>query len=284
MWWKGIAFSIGAVAALLAAANAVGSLSWSSQLARLTRRLETWEPSEVTPYDKDELKDLPPPVQRYLRSALTDGQKIITTVRLQQDGWFNLSEKGERWVRFRAEQRVVPRPAGFVWNARMTIAPGFPIRVVDAYTAGEGTLVASLWGLLPVAKQEPSPELAVGELIRFLAEAIWYPTALLPSQGVSWRAIDDRRAMAQLSDGHATAELLFEFGDDHLVRTIRCKSRPRLTQGRTVPAPWLVRVGNYTRLHGMLIPLEGSVGWIVEGKLRPYFRGKITRIEFEFAR
>jgi hypothetical protein len=36
-----------------------------------------------------------------------------------------------------------------------------------------------------------TPEIAQGELMRFLAEAAWYPTALLPSQGVQWKAIDD---------------------------------------------------------------------------------------------
>ena len=40
--------------------------------------------------------------------------------------------------------------------------------------------------------------MAEGELMRFLAEAAWYPTALLPSQGVRWQGADERSAFATL--------------------------------------------------------------------------------------
>ena len=72
-------------------------------------------------------------------------------------------------------------------------------RVRDAYVAGRGILVAKLFGLLTVADQQNTPEMAQGELIRFFAEGTWYPTALLPSQGVVWEAIDDTRAAATLT-------------------------------------------------------------------------------------
>ena len=69
--------------------------------------------------------------------------------------------------------------------------PGLPARVHDAYIAGEGILHASLFGLVSVANLRGTPEMAHGELLRFFAEAAWYPTALLPSQGVQWEAVDD---------------------------------------------------------------------------------------------
>lgn len=59
--------------------------------------------------------------------------------------------------------------------------PGLPVRVHDAYITGEGMLHASLFGLVSVADQRGTPEMAQGELLRFFAEDTWYPTALLPS-------------------------------------------------------------------------------------------------------
>lgn len=41
-------------------------------------------------------------------------------------------------------------------------------------------------------------DLAEGEFMRFFAEAAWYPTALLPSQGVRWQAVDAHTASARL--------------------------------------------------------------------------------------
>ncbi|HUG25440.1 DUF6920 family protein [Piscinibacter sp.] len=46
---------------------------------------------------------------------------------------------------------------------------------------------------------------------RFFAEMAWYPTALLPSQGVRREAIDDRSANATIVDGRLTLTLVFRF-------------------------------------------------------------------------
>ena len=67
--------------------------------------------------------------------------------------------------------------------------PGLVVRVHDAYAAGEGMLHAALFGLFTVADLRGTRDIAEGELIRFLAETAWYPTALLPGQGVRWDAV-----------------------------------------------------------------------------------------------
>jgi hypothetical protein len=99
--------------------------------------------------------------------------------------------KGEQWEPFTARQRVSTKRPGFVWDASISMPPGIPVRVVDAYVAGGmgslaavGVRAAGSWAALPGL----AVDMARGELIRFFAEAVWYPTALLPSQGVQWVA------------------------------------------------------------------------------------------------
>ena len=79
------------------------------------------------------------------------------------------------------------------------MAPGLNVLVHDAYIAGEEFLQADLLGLVTLADIRDTSEAAQGEQMRFLAEAAWYPTALLPSQGVRWEAIDDLSARATLT-------------------------------------------------------------------------------------
>jgi hypothetical protein len=128
-------------------------------------------------------------------------------------------------VPFSATQRVVIRRPGFVWDARIRSGPGIWIHVRDALVQGEGVLQAALFGAIPVADLRGSSELTQGELMRFLAEAAWYPTALLPGQG-QFRAYGVRA--------------------------------------------------------GMRVPIEAEVAWIVDGELRPYWRGRIESIDYEF--
>lgn len=42
--------------------------------------------------------------------------------------------------------------------------------------------------LFPLFDAQNQRKLDEGALQRYLAEAIWFPTALLPSQGVTWTA------------------------------------------------------------------------------------------------
>ena len=137
--------------------------------------------------------------------------------------------------------------------------------------------------LLTVMDQPSTPELAQGELMRFLAEAVWYPTALLPSQGIVWEAVDDSQARATLSDGPVTVTLLFHFNAQGLVDTVSAAGRYREVAGSQVATPWQGRFWDYQRRDGMLVPLAGEVGWQLEKGPKPYWRGQIDRVDYEYA-
>ena len=176
--------------------------SWATETRRLRARLEAYRsPSGRPPYDPREVDRLPLPVRRYLHQALVPGQPIITAVTMTHEGTFNTNPNGESWRRFSSTQRVVTRRPGFDWDARIAMLPGVTVRVHDAYVNGEGMLHAALFGMFDVEKSHDTTGLALGELMRFLAEAAWYPTALLPREGVHWLAVDDSSARARLTDG-----------------------------------------------------------------------------------
>ena len=82
--------------------------------------------------------------------------------------------------------------------------PGVPVHVHDAYIAGKGQLHAAVFGLITVARVPDSLELQRGELMIFFMEGAWYPTALLPGQGVRWEGVDDQSAQATMNDGVIT--------------------------------------------------------------------------------
>jgi hypothetical protein len=282
MRWRIVLLAVVVLIGVVAGAVIFGGVRWRSATNSLHSEIEA-NRAIVDPqvHDRAELEGLPHAVQRYLRAALSEDQALVAGVVMEHAGSFNMSEEGERWRSFTSTQRVVSKRPGFVWNARIRMAPGMTVRVHDAYVAGRGVLEARLFGLVTVMEQQPSPELAQGELMRFLAEATWYPTVLLPSQGVEWREIDDRRAAATLTDEGTTVELIFEFGADGLVRTVRSERRYRLVDGDQVGTPWEGRFWDYRRQSGMLIPQEGEVAWLVDGERRPYWRGTIETIEYE---
>ena len=263
----------------------VGSRRWESVSKEMRVNLEAARlPNARKTYDPDELIGLPAPVQRYFRAVLKDGQPIVDSVNIAHSGTFNMSATGEQWKRFTSTQRVITRRPGFDWDARIEMMPGLAACVHDAYIAGEGMLQASLFGLISLANLRGTPEMARGELMRFFAEAAWYPTALLPSQGALWKAINDSSAEATLRDGETAVTLLFRFDENDLIKSVRAVSRGRTVRATVIPTPWEGRWSKYERRGGMCIPTEGEVAWVLAEGPNTYWRGRITSIHYEFQR
>ena len=281
MWIQQIAMIGVLILVFLGLAIIYGSYRWqldTDQLrAKLTGGRRTIEPKI---YDPKELEGLPNPVQRFFRTVLKDGQAIVTTVKLSQQGEFNMNEMEDKWSPFTATQLVTTQRLGFDWDARIQMAPGLNAFVHDTYLLGEGSLHASLLGLFSVAKMDRTPESNLGELLRFFAEALWYPTSLLPSQGVRWEAINDNSARATLTDGATTASVVFQFNAEGAISTMRAEARYR---DKLTAMPWCGQFWEYSVRDGMLIPLEGEVGWEYPEGTRLYFKGRITEIDYEFA-
>ncbi|MDM0113713.1 hypothetical protein QTI66_16255 [Variovorax sp. J22R133] len=241
------------------------------------------QPLSAARYHARELEGLPAPVQRYFRAVLKDGQPIISAVTVEVAGTFNLSATREQWRPFTSRQRVVTHRPGFLWDARVSVLPGLTVRVYDGYLGGEGQLRAAVLGLFTVADLHGGGEIARGELMRFLAEMAWYPTALLPSQGVRWDALDDRSAYATIADGPLTLTLRFRFDDDSLIDSVRAEARGAMVGKKMIMIPWEGRWSNYQVRDGMRVPITGEAAWLRPEGRKPYFLGAITALTYEFS-
>jgi len=284
--WPGIVVLIVvALVVMVAATLIVAARRWADGTAELRGRLQAAR-TAIAPatFDQAAIATLPPPVQRYFRAVLTDGQPMIAAVHLAHEGVFNSSTDQVRWSAFTSTQLVITQRPGFDWDARIHMAPGVAVRVHDAYAGGEGMLHAAVSGLVTVADMRGSSQMAQGELLRFLAEATWYPTRLLPGNGMSWDAIDDSTARATLRDGDVDASLEFHFDAQGFVREVSTPARDRTVGDRLVPTPWRGRFWNYVLRNGVRIPLDGEVEWVLSDGTFPYWRGHITSIAFEFTR
>ena len=253
-------------------------------VVKLRARLEAARsPLRTKRYDPSELIGLPEPVQRYFMAALSGGQQVVAAVDVEHTGTFNQSEARERWKPFVSTQRVVTQRPGFDWDARIVMMPAVAVRVHDAYVAGEGLLRASLFGLVPLADVHGTPAIAQGQLMRFMAEAALYPTALLPSQGVQWNGVDEKSAIATLRDGDIEVILLFRFNEHDLIESFHSEARGAMVGKDIVMMPWEGRMSNYQTHSGMTVPLTGEVAWVRPEGRQPYWRGLITSLRYEFA-
>lgn len=135
------------------------------------------------------------PVRRYFMYALQNGQPSATAVRLKQAGEFRQQET-DNWVPFEAEQYIVFPGPSFVWHAWLRPLPYVWTEARDLYYQGTSDTV-----------NRPA-------LVRFLVEAAWLPTVLLPSPQLEWQAIDAHSARAVLHDHSYRVSAVFSFNAD----------------------------------------------------------------------
>ncbi|HET7456180.1 MAG TPA: DUF6544 family protein [Gemmatimonadaceae bacterium] len=289
----------GGVAAMSAAA--AGARLWGRGTARAVARLA---PDEAIPprhhhaigsddeedsvaalehfFSTARLAGLPAPVARYFTFALTPGRPLAHGARVEHAGEF--AARPGKWRPFTSVEHFAVDPPGFVWDARIRMAPLVTVNVRDSYVRGDGAMLARVAGLVSVADQHGTLEMAEASLQRYVAESAWVPTALLPGAGcVEWSPIDDTTARATLVDRGVTAVVDFHF-DERGAIVGTTASRYRDVNGTPVRTPWVGRFGDYMRVDGTMVPTTGSVEWVLaDGERLPYWRGRLTAIAFDRA-
>jgi hypothetical protein len=101
---------------------------------------------------------------------------------------------------------------------------------------------------------------------------------------VEWLPIDDSAARLRISDGPHQVSLTVQFDAQGLLHSIRADDRPRMVAGKPVPTAWRGRFWSYRTIGGMRIPMDAEVAWLLPDGPRPYWRGHIETVDYEFAR
>ena len=180
-----------------------------------------------------------------------------------------------------AREYFSSRPRAFAWDAKISIFPGMSLSVMDSYREGKGEMRGRLFSLFILIDEKNQSELDEGALQRYLAEAVWFPTALLPSQGVVWTGLGRDRAKATIRDANISVSLEFEFNEKGEIVSVYAPSRYRESSGKYEPTPWKGRFSKYIDANGYLIPQEGEVEWHLKDRVYPYWKARLLEVEYD---
>jgi hypothetical protein len=228
------------------------------------------------------LTDLPRPVKGYFEHVLSSNPRMIRLARFKELGTLRTDMNGTRWFSFEARQIVAPLVTGFAWNADVRLAPLVHLRIYDALLKGLGSSRVAFLSAFTVARAGGNLEMNSGALHRYLAEAVWYPTALLPSANLKWTPIDDRKALATLTANGETVSLEFRFNERDEIIGIYTPARWGSFDGGFKQVAWEGHFSNYHTRDGMIVPAEGEVGWYSTGQWLPVWRGTVTDASYDF--
>ena len=246
--------------------------AWAArQLRRDVRQLFAAAGNGPLPsYHQTQLAGLPAPVQRYFRHVLPDGQPYLRGLRLRHTGQFKTA-LDKAWVAIEGEQYITADPPGFIWQGTTS---QFVAR--DEFVAGRGRLDVRLFGAVPIAGGT-GPAYAQGELLRWLVESTWLPTALLPSEYLAWAAIDDHSARLTLTHHGYSVSCVARFNERDEIA--ECEALRQIDE--TTQRPWLCRFEQYRRWHGVRIPTVGEASYLSDGQRQPYARFVVQELTYD---
>ncbi len=261
------------------------AVRWNRNTRQIVERLKNLVPDpDMKTVTFEDFNLLPEPVAKYLRLALKDRQPLIRSVRIKQVGELRgLGKSQDNWMSFKASQLCSAMRPGFMWDARIRASPLIFLQVRDTYITGQGEGQVSVCSLVPLADEHGKQELTEGALMRYLAESVWFPTALLPSTRLAWTPIDTNKALATLTDDGTSVSLEFQFNAAGEVTGVYASGRYRAVEGKYVLTPWGGQHRSYEERHGMWIPMEGEVEWHLPEGTVSVWKGKIADVKYDDA-
>ncbi|MFB3166798.1 DUF6544 family protein [Neobacillus sp. 179-C4.2 HS] len=226
--------------------------------------------------DKDDIKDLPYPVQNWLTNSNVIGKERIKTVRLKQEGKMRTKQNGP-WMPSKAEQYFTVEEPGFVWIADVKMAPLVDLSGMDTFNAGKGKMKIKLLSLFPVVDSE-GPEMDSSTMMRYLAEMMWFPTAAL-SPYIKWEKIDRNSAKATMEHEGLSVSGVFHFNEKGDILQFVGK-RYKEVNGKYILSDWGGINKEFKEFDGIRIPSKSAVTWFKEDGEFNWFELEITELQY----
>lgn len=259
--------------ALVGAVVVGARIAFERRMAReVDALLNDAQPASGRTVTERDLERLPEPVQRWLRYSNVVGTDVPATVRLRQDGQFQMEGRG--WMPFTAEQYFTIGPPAFLWKARFRMAPLLSVSGRDRYRSGEGSIEMRVLSLVPVANKTGGG-LNQGALLRLLGEVQWFPAAALADY-ITWEPLGAHSARATMTYGGVAAPMTFRFGQEgRLIESAAI----RFNDARGRNEQWINRNDADREFEGVRVPVSGEARWEYESGPYPYIRWRITELE-----
>ena len=217
-------------------------------------------------YSSEQIKDLPDPVQRYFKYSLRENQHYLSNARLKHGGKFN---PGQKWFPIQGEEYFTIQNPGFVWFGKL---PFFSAR--DMYYDGFGYMKVKLLSAVKIIDAR-GKELDQGALVRWLAEAPWFPTALLPSEKLKWEPIDYDSARVIFTDKYLTVDGVFYFNEQGQITKFSAKRYRNKDMEK-----WSGIYRDYKEIEGMQIPHYVEVTWNLGSGDFTYVKFRLDKVEY----
>jgi len=231
---------------------------------------------QVERFTEDLIKELPEPLQKYLRVCGYIGTPVPLNAHVHwSESWLKISPDRD-WGKLQTIQFNSVKPIGRVAYMKFL---AMPVAARDLYRDGYGEMKVKLLNLITVACDH-SREVAQSALITTFLEFPFVPGYLL-LKNVQWEQLDNHSVRGTLTDCGIEVSGLFHFDEEGLFTSFKTSDR-YFTTGKNSykKVNFSAAVESYKIQDRLKICEKVKVMWhLPEGNFE-YYKGTVDRIEF----
>jgi len=279
-FWKDARFgTILNIVILIPAIFAYFGYAFQSKIAdERAEMLETVSRKETSILSESDIRDLPEPVQKWIRKSGALGQEIVQTVYLEQDLEMQMKQGDEKWSKASANQIFTVIPPAFNWTVEMEMNPLVTIAGRDKFGQGKGEMLIKLFSAFTMVNSKDSPRIDEATLQRYLAEIVWFPSAATRSY-IAWEEIDEYSARATMEYQGNIGSGTFHFDKEGNFKKFSAMRYKDANSEEKLE--WVVEAQKVEERNGIKIPIACEARWKMDGEYWTWLKLKIASIEYD---
>jgi hypothetical protein len=248
--------------------------------ARVTAASLSPAPDADSTVTVEQLEELPPVVQRYLRFMGVLGGPRIWSFQARFRGRFWLRrELG--WMPAEAWQYNSSLDVARLFVMRIRVARIVPMIGYDTYVGGHGKMIGKLFNRFTVADGQ-GDEFDIGELTTYLNDAILLAPSMLLGPSTTWTEIDTGSFDVTLSNaGHIVTGRVFT-DNSGAPSDFSSVDRYAALPSGLLRAEWHTPVQSWQRIRGRSMPGHVQAVWHFPEGPQPYIKGNFLPESVQF--
>jgi len=233
--------------------------------------------AELYTISEAHVQHLPQTLQNYMEVAGLFGRTSSNAIKLNYAGNFKLNENAD-WAVMEAVTYITSEPVSRNWIGEIH-SPMGKMTGLDYYYNGSGKLDIRLTPSVPFMFSD-GYELSISELIAFLGELVYNPSACLNKQ-IQWEVVSEYAVRATLEDAGLSVSGIFYFDNDFLIT--RFESHDRYFGDTKNQLPWIVYVDDYKTFSEIKIPTTFKAVWVKPEGEYEYINATISDLMFDIS-
>jgi hypothetical protein len=228
----------------------------------------------------EQLAELPPAVERYLRFMGVVGRPRIWSFHARFRGRFWL-RRGLGWMPAEAWQYNSGVEVARVFVMRVRAAGIVPMIGYDTYLGGHGRMIGKLFDRFTVVDGR-GVEFDIGELTTYLNDAILFAPSMLLGPSTTWTEIDQGCFDVTLSDAGRTVTGRVFLDETGAPSDFCTTDRYAALPSGLLRAEWHTPVRSWQRVVGRAVPGSVQAVWHFPAGPQPYIKGRFPADSVQF--